>query len=119
VTIDVVPNPHRAVIDSLFNGVTHSRTVGHNGPATINSAGETLFQVRKRIYMDPDGVKTVPATASARTHTNTLGVNAGRGGWLLGGLFNSIAANRVAQSKGQSEAISSRHAEDRLSRRVD
>ncbi len=119
VRVQLVPNQHRAVIESLFNGVTYSRTVGRNGPATIQSAGRTVFQVRKRIYMDSDGVKTVPATAAARTSTTTLGVNAGRGGWLLGGIANSIAANRVAQNKSRSEAIASDHAEDRLIRRVE
>jgi hypothetical protein len=119
VDVQLVPSAHRAMIDSLFNGVTYSRTVGRNGPATIHSAGRTVFQVRKRIYLDPDGIKTVPATAAARTHTNTLSVNAGRGGWLLGGIANRIAANRVAQNKPRSEAISAERAEDRLIRRVE
>lgn len=119
VSTHLVPNPHRAVIDSLFNGTTHSRTVGRNGTATIRSAGVTEFQVRKRVYMDPDGLRTVPATATARTSTRTLGVDSGRGGWLFGGIADSIAANRVAQSKSRSEAIGADHAEDRLIRRVE
>jgi hypothetical protein len=118
VRIDVVPNPHRAVIDALFNGTTYSRTVGRNGPATIHSAGQTVFQVRKRLYLDPDGLKTVPATAAARTRTRTLGVSAGRGG-LFAGIANRIAANRVAQNKPRSEAIGADHAEDRLIRRME
>jgi hypothetical protein len=119
VSIQLVPNSNRAVIDSLFNGVTYSRTIGRNGPATIRSAGRTDFQVRKRIFLDPDGLKTVPAMASARTRTTTLGVNAGRGGWLFGGIANRIAANRVAQNRPRSEAIAADHAEDRLIRRVE
>lgn len=119
VTVQLVPHPNRAVVDTVFDGMTFSNTVGHNGPATIRSAGQTDFEVRKRVYLDPDGIKAAPAVASANTHTNTLGVNAGRGGWLLGGIANNIAAKRVAQSKPQSEAIAAQHAEDRLTRRVD
>ena len=64
---------------------------GRNGPATIHSAGRTEFQVRKRVWMDPDGLKTVPATATARTRTRTLGVDSGRGGWLLGGACSTAS----------------------------
>ncbi len=119
VSTQLVPNPHRATIDNVFEGVTYSRTVGRNGTATIHSAGQTTFQVRKRIYLDPSGLNAMPATASANTNTRTLGVDSGRGGWLLGGIADNIARNRVAQSKRQSEAISADHAEDRLTRRVD
>jgi hypothetical protein len=119
VSTHLVPNPNRAVIDSLFEGTTQSRTIGRNGPATIHSAGQTVFQVRKRAYMDPDGLKTVPATAAARTRSRTLSVDSGRGGWLFGHIADSIAAGRVAQNKPRSEAISADHAEDRLIRRVE
>lgn len=119
VSAHLVPSPHQAIIESVFNGVTYSRTLGRNGPARINSAGRTTFQVRKRIYLDDDGIKTTHATASADTRTRTLGVDSGRGGWLFGHIADSIAANRVAQSKGRSQAIASDHAEDRLTRRVE
>jgi hypothetical protein len=119
VTAQLVPSAETAIIDSLFNGTTYSRTVGRKDTATVHSAGTTNFQARKRIFVDAYGIKTVPATAGAVTHTTTLSVDAGRGGILIGHIADRIARQRVAESKSQSERIGAEHAEERIRNRVD
>ena len=37
VDLQLVPTDDKAILDTVLSGKVHSRTVGHNGPATIHS----------------------------------------------------------------------------------
>ncbi|MBI3466751.1 MAG: hypothetical protein HY000_27380 [Planctomycetes bacterium] len=104
----------RAVIETVFTGTTLSKTVGVNGPATIYADGTTRFFATKRLFLDAEGLSTVPAVATAQTRSRIRGV-AVRGGRLI----QKIADRRVQQNKPASERIGSQRAQRRLSRRLD
>lgn len=112
--VQLAPSADRAVIETVFNGTTLSKTVGVNGPATIYADGTTQFHATKRLFLDAEGIQATPAVATAETRSRVRGVSV-RGGRLI----QKIADRRVQQNKPESERIGSRRAERRLSRRLD
>jgi hypothetical protein len=110
----LIPSEDGATIETTLVGTAQSRTVGYNGPATIQSLGTTELKGTKQIVINEKGFFSYPAKATASTRTRIAGVSAGRGG-----LVQRVATNRVYESKGEAEQIASRHAADRARRRVD
>jgi hypothetical protein len=114
----LVPDDKRAVLDLFLKGQTASRTVGTNRSAVIRSVGNTSIAGVKRVWFDETGIKGGPSQADAKTANNVVGIGSTRGG-IGGCLVTRIATKKVAQSKGQAEAIGSEHAEARIRGRLD
>lgn len=117
VQVRLVPDPHRATVETLLAGHTYTNTVGYNGPAIIHSRGTTQVSALKRIVFDANGPAEYPATAWANTNTTITGVDANRGG-CIGRIIERVASKRAAASQSEAEYIAGRHAEDRLRQRV-
>ncbi len=115
-SLQLIPNPNKAELETILNGTVETKTVGYNGPATIYASGATAIVGRKRIVFDENGVASYPATATANTRTQINGVAAGRSG---SGLVQRIANNRVYESKSEAEQIGAQHAAARVRKRVE
>lgn len=116
--IALVPNSARGEFQLRMTGTTRSNTVGRNGPAVIYSNGVTRSIAVKRLFLDRNGLSSLPARASATTRSQVRGVGATRGG-LVGGIVQREASQRAAQSRPQADRIAAEHAEDRIERRMD
>jgi hypothetical protein len=64
--LELVPCAEVAVLDIVATGHSHSKEVGYKWPVTLNSHGTTLFQTRKRLFLDDHGIHDAPPWANAR-----------------------------------------------------
>ncbi|HZZ72032.1 MAG TPA: hypothetical protein VFE24_07245 [Pirellulales bacterium] len=116
VRMHLVPNPDRAVLDTVLLGQTYTNTVGQHDPVTIFSTGVTSISGIKRLQMDANGMFAYAAGANAITcnHVNGLCVNRNH----FVGLIERAAWKRIGQSQGEAEAVGSEHAQARIAERL-
>ncbi|MBN2474184.1 MAG: hypothetical protein JXB62_06235 [Pirellulales bacterium] len=112
--VELVADAERAAMDVIFLGTTESDNVGYNGPARIYSHGTTVFDARKRLWIDTEGLRSLPAESHATTRTKIDRIRAKRSSRLV----EQIAWQRACKQKTTAEQIASRHAEQRVNRRV-
>jgi len=112
---ELSPDPRFGVIDTLFFGTTHSDNVGYHGPVTIFSNSTTDLAARKRLWIDADGLSSHPAAAAAETNVTICDIRSNKGRRLI----EKMAWKRAGKQLGKAECIASRHAEQRLSERMD
>ena len=102
-----------SVLRLSLEGTITSNTVGVNGPVTIRSEGTTDFTAEKIVSLSDDAFGASPAEASAKTSTRTKSVKKTGGG--IGSRFiEKIAKKKVAEKRGQANAIAARRAERRI-----
>ncbi len=118
VRVQLAPAADRALLETILEATNNARTVGSNGPARIGSTSRTLLVGRQQFAIDEQGFHPLPprATASAHSHINSVW-STKRG--LVDRVVRKVARKRIPQQKRQSEQIASRHAEQRLIRRLD
>jgi len=107
------PNADSAVARLKLSGTIHSKTVGYNGPAVIHTSSQTRFQSERKLVLDSSGLHFQPTKANAVTHSHTDGIEVYLPG-LRGRIGQRIAWRRVNETRGQANAITSRHAEARI-----
>ncbi len=112
------PSDDGAMIVFVIEGTTHSDTVGYNGPVVIRSDGTTHFTATKQVKFTDETFWNYPATSSAKTSTTTRSVKK-KGGGLGSRIIEGIAKQRVAEQKGQANAIAADHAEVRIANSLD
>lgn len=112
------PSDGRATLDLLLSGTTRSRSVGSNRSALVYSSGTSTISGWKRLVIDASGATAMPASANVHTNSTITGIGSTRGG-IAGCLVTRIASRKAAQSKGQTTAIASQHAEQRIRERMD
>ena len=105
----------RALIHVLTRGTVESDSVGYNGPVQIYNTGTTGISARKTIVVDAEHIRALPATSKATTSTTIHDIQSNRGRQLV----ERFARKRASRQKSQAECIASRHAEERVNRRVD
>ncbi|WP_442482711.1 hypothetical protein [Aeoliella sp. SH292] len=118
VSIETVPNDTRAEVVIRLNGVTCSETNGYNDPVVICSSGTTPFNAVKRVAFEDQEFWNYPASVSATTSTKTRSVQK-QGGGLGSAIIARIGERQVEQKKPQANAIASRHAEDRIAKKLE
>jgi hypothetical protein len=91
-----------------FDGTVHSRTTGRKGPVILSYVSDSTFHARKPISMDDLGVRVGPATATADTDLDLLGVSSTLPR-LRGRIARRIGSRRAAQSHGRAQAITADH----------
>ncbi len=112
------PSDDGAMILFVIEGTTQSDTVGTNGPVVIRSDGTTNFTATKQVKFTDETFWNYPATASASTTSITRSIKK-QGGGLGSRIIESIAQQRVAEQKGQANAIAADHAEVRIANSLD
>lgn len=114
-TAALVPNSEMGVIDTLFSGRAHGDSVGYHQPVTIFSNSETSLASCKRVWINQDGLFSLPAGANAETRTNVCDIQSRRGR----GMVQRMAWKRSAEQQPAAESVAARHAEQRLDERID
>lgn len=104
---------HAAQLNLLLSGVSHSTSVGYNGPATIYSRGATTVEVCRPLFITKDGLVAGSSTACCSTNTVIDDI------CTRSKLVNRIAWKKAYKSKSEAEAIASDHAETRAERNFD
>lgn len=115
VTVELAPNAQHAALDAVLRGNIESRTTGYRGPARVFSDSVTEITSRKPLLVDAEHVWALPAKSRAVTRTKITGVRVVRGGKRL----ERLVWRRACSQKSQAEWVGARHAEQRVSRRVD
>ena len=105
----------RALIHVLMSGTVQSDAVGYNGPVQIYNTGTTGISARKTIVVDGRHILALPATSNATTSSTIHDIQSNKGRQLV----EKFAWKRASKQKSQAECIASRHAEQRVNRRVD
>ncbi len=113
--VEFVPSDRFAVIDVILQGATQTKTTGYHGPARIHSDGVTRLGVRKRLWLDAQGLHTHRAAARAHTETETTGISVGRRGRLA----CRVAWRRTMAQKELAEQIAAQHASEQAQREMD
>ena len=117
VLVKLIPNANSALLETVLEGVNYAQTVGANGPARIGSTSRTRLLGRQRMSLDAQGFQAMPPTSVASAQSQINGVWSTKHG-LVDRLIRRIARKRIPRQKQQSETIASRHAEQRLNRRL-
>lgn len=117
VTLHLVPNDRRAVLQAIFLGTTLTRTVGVSGPASVYSSGTTRLDAQQYVYIDGDGVHAGAPWANAKTSIRTTGIGTASCG-IRGCVVERVASKRVAEAKPEAERTTSRKARSRLNQRL-
>lgn len=110
--LSLVADDDRAVIETVFQGTTQSKTTAYQGPVAVFTDGVTQLSARKRIYLSEAGVEAAPAEACAQTSTTFTGMCAPR-------VLERIAWKKAYKQKGSAEYVAARLAEQKLKRRVE
>ncbi len=105
----VSENLQAAAFEIELSGTINSQTVGRKGPATLFGHSDATFTATKRVVFDPTrGFVGLPSQANATTNVTTDRIEAGRRGPLgriVGRTVERVAWSRVADSKGEVQAI--------------
>lgn len=113
VKLNLVPSTADAQLRLLLTGTARSSSVGSKRSVTIYSSGVTSVSASKDLRMTDLGFLAEPATAECSTSTSIDGISA------KCNMVRKMAAKKVAQSKGQAEAIASSRAEARVAGQLD
>jgi hypothetical protein len=100
---------NNAVFLISFNGRTHTRTSGLNGPAQIHSHTDTNFTVWRRVTMSPlEGFKSEQTWYRGNTNMVLDDIQATKPG-LRGAIVRRVAWRRAGQSQAQAQWEASRN----------
>jgi len=113
ITVRLIPDESRSVLEMQLEGQALASTVGRNGSVTIYTTSSTSLSARKQIWIDAEGFDSSRATANCQTRTKVTSISA------PSQIVRRAAQQRVASSKRQAESIASRRAEQRLIEEVD
>ncbi|MEI7701030.1 MAG: hypothetical protein WCK86_14620 [Planctomycetia bacterium] len=109
VSVDVQPSTTTAKFDLKLDGNTKSDTVAQKDPATIWTTGNHYFWIDKAIEFNGSRIITSPSRFSVDTNSRTLGFRTKFDGIpLFGGIVRSMARQKIAESKPESEAETAR-----------
>jgi hypothetical protein len=114
-SVELLPDSHRGVLDTIFFGTTQSDNVGYHGPVTIYSEATTSLAARKRLWVDASGLSAYPGDSSAVTEVQISDIQSNKGRRMI----EQMAWKRALKQQGLAEAIASSHAEQRLNERID
>ncbi|MEN1678253.1 MAG: hypothetical protein AAGJ46_01570 [Planctomycetota bacterium] len=118
IRLDLRPATHAARLAFHLDGSVASTTRGYNGPVVIRTAADTSFNGAKVVDLTDDRFTVLPASLSASTSSRTRSIQK-LGGPFGKRLVEAIAAKRVAQSRGEANAIASRKAEAQIATEFD
>ncbi|MEX0977983.1 MAG: hypothetical protein WDZ48_03980 [Pirellulales bacterium] len=114
ISVRLIPDRDGASFDLRFQGRTHTRTVGANGPALIYSHTDTGFVCTRPVSFDPtQGFVAGASTIVADTKLVYDGFGSSRGG-PGSRLISSVAERRSGESREQARQIVARDNEREL-----
>lgn len=115
VSLDLRPSPSTARFAIRANGAVSSSTSGTTDQATVYTQGNHYFTADKVIDFNGERFTTYAATIGVSANNNTYDAQTKFSGVpILGGIANSIALDRAAELRGESEAIAAGRVQDRV-----
>ena len=106
VRADIKPSNDRAAFDLTVNGHVQSSTVAQKSPATVWSRGNNYFWMNKSVFFDGRNVTFTTASFNVDTNSQVTGLKTKYDGIpIIRGIVRSIAADQIAESKPQAEAL--------------
>jgi hypothetical protein len=114
-TAELAENNCFSVIDTFLFATAYSDTVGRNGPVCIYSNGATQIGAVKRLWIDENGLFSLPASSNAVTSTTICDIQSIKGRKFI----ERIAWKKAGKQLPQAECVASRHAEARVNARID
>lgn len=118
VSLKWTPDEREAALEIVLHGESLSTTTAAAGPAHIQSHATTPFVARKRILLDANGFRSLPATVEAQAHTTTDGIGSTLPG-LRGRIVERVAERRVAEAQPESDRIAADDVRRRVGRAFD
>jgi len=110
---DIKPSNDRAMFDLNVNGNVRSSTVAQKSPATIWSRGNNYFWMNKSVFFDGRNVTSTAASFNVNTSSQVTGLATKFDGIpIIRGIVRSIATQKIAESKPQSEALTAQKIRD-------
>jgi hypothetical protein len=103
------------IIDTTLMATAESNTIGRNGPVYIYSNGTTRIGAIKRLWIDENGLFSLPASSNAVTSTTICDIQSIKGRQLI----ERVAWKKAYQQMPEAEYIAARHAEARVNQRID
>lgn len=116
--IELIPNDKEAMLEAVLSGTNNAKTVGRNGPAIVWTQGQINLVGRKRLTIDPGGIKSTPAVASVQARTQVTGIGSTRRG-IIDRIIRRVVCRKLPQQKGTSEQIAAQHARDLIAARLE
>ena len=114
--VRLLPDGQRVRLGLEANGNVASDTVSDAGQAMFHNAGQSTFLVQKLFLLGPQGLRSWPAIAEARTGTNNLiGVETQFDSIPL---FGSLARNIALSQFEESRPLAVNEAENKLANRA-
>ncbi len=106
VRADIQPSLSTARFNLDVNGNTRSNTKAQKDPATVWTNGNHYFWIRQSVSFDGETVTSSPASISVDTNSRTVGLATKYDGIpIIRGIVRRIAAQKIAESKPQADAI--------------
>jgi hypothetical protein len=109
VVADILPSATAARFHLNVNGNTQSNTRAQKDPATIWTNGNHYFWINRAVTFDGRHIVADTASFSVDTNSRTVGLATAYDGIpIIRGIVRKIAAQKIAESKPQSDAITAR-----------
>ncbi|MGV3483250.1 MAG: hypothetical protein ACO1RT_02395 [Planctomycetaceae bacterium] len=99
VTAQTIPSYGQATVQLTLAGRFHSRSIGYNGPVSLNTVGSGDVMSTRTLYLSESGVSLAPTVTSANLATQITSINHPLR------LVRKIASKKAAQQKPKADAI--------------
>lgn len=116
--VQFIPSDGDAIIDLVTRGTTYTNTVGVNGKINLYNSSTIPFEIRRRVWLNDEGVWTVSSRSEADAHSQLNGLRSNHF-ILIRPVARAVAKKKYQQSRGEADAIASSRAEGRLNARGD
>lgn len=118
VTLVSLESPDHIGLEIQLAGHITTNTVGYKKPVKVRTTGHTDYSATKRLYISDERFHATPTKVTAKAHNHTLSVKK-TGGNFGRKLIEKIAWKKVRQKKAQTERITERKAQRRISETFD
>jgi hypothetical protein len=106
VSADILPSSNTARFNLNVSGNTQSNTKAQKDPATVWTNGNHYFWMNRAVSFDGRHIIAQPASFNVDTNSRTVGLATSYDGIpIIRGIVRKIAAQKIAESKPQSDAI--------------
>jgi hypothetical protein len=111
----LVPDPKKGVAEIVLKARANSNSVGAHGNINVFTTGVSTIEARKRILIDVNGIKALPACSNVDTNTciNDVSHNCGRQ------LIERAAWKQANKKLDLAECIASDHTSVQINQKVD
>ena len=119
ITASVLPDEDRGMLELEMVATNRSRTVGYNGPVRVYQDNQTELHGRKRVILDSQGLRSLPAESTASAESRVTGIKTNFRSDALDAFVRSVACRRIREQSDLAEQIVETRQQCRLNQRLD